>query len=541
MSETKKGLLRIIANYARLGLNLGVGLAVVPVLIGWLGEEAFGLISLLGASIGFASLFQEITRRSMIRELAAAWHEDPGELFAGTYASAWLLSAVIALLSLAAFLAVLAFIPVLNIPPDLRGPAMLFVVAQATNVVVVVLFSAGHNMFVVQERFVEYNFWTVAIRASNLISAVILAYAIKIDDVARGLVAHGILWAMISNAMVIGSVVLLIMRDRRLMPQMRKASRAYLKTISGTFGWNSLVQIAMTLHERVPQFIINFTPLGLIGNAVWALAYRFISMVRMATMGVQFGADAIATRISAADSEESRQAVRDFVHVQTRLNAFVAVPVGLAMYVLARPFLELWLGSRVQDPATILPAAVVMTQILAAGITARALSEGWLLILYGAGHVRRYAPLILIGGVLNPVLAIAMVLLMPRLAIFWPAVSFALIMTVVNLLLMPIMGAKYIGMTFLEMIGPIWRPVVATLVAAPVLIVAESTIQNWSLATLGIVGALFGLIYIPVGAVVVLTAQERQRFLGSLRRALGSRSLAAQGAPTSESSTTTGV
>ena len=57
-SEAKKGLLRIVANYARLLTTLVCGLAVVPLLVAWLGDQAFGLIALMGSSIGFAALFR---------------------------------------------------------------------------------------------------------------------------------------------------------------------------------------------------------------------------------------------------------------------------------------------------------------------------------------------------------------------------------------------------------------------------------------------------------------------------------------------------
>jgi hypothetical protein len=79
------------------------------------------------------------------------------------------------------------------------------------------------------------------------------------------------------------------------------------------------------------------------------------------------------------------------------------------------------------------------------------------------------------------------------------------------------------------------------LIASPVLIVAAAVVSDWSLAMLASVGALFAAIYVPVGARIVLTPTERRRFSNSFRRRLGLRTPARQGAPSSETSTTTGL
>ena len=51
-SEAKRGILRIVPNYVRLLATLALGLVLLPVVVSWLGLEAFGLISLV-ASTGF--------------------------------------------------------------------------------------------------------------------------------------------------------------------------------------------------------------------------------------------------------------------------------------------------------------------------------------------------------------------------------------------------------------------------------------------------------------------------------------------------------
>ena len=81
---------RIGTNYLRLAISVVLGLAIVPLLIERLGPDAYGLIGLLGSTIGLAALLQDIVRESMVRELGQAYHQSE-ELFVQTYNAALLL------------------------------------------------------------------------------------------------------------------------------------------------------------------------------------------------------------------------------------------------------------------------------------------------------------------------------------------------------------------------------------------------------------------------------------------------------------------
>ena len=80
--------------------------------------------------------------------------------------------------------------------------------------------------------------------------------------------------------------------------------------------------------------------------------------------------------------------------------------------VLAEPILAVWLGDRLETPEQAAMAAA-LSRLVVIGATARAISDGWVRILYGAGHVRRYAPLVLAAGIANPFIAIALIYLLP--------------------------------------------------------------------------------------------------------------------------------
>ncbi len=517
----KAGLVRISSSYARLLLTLFMGLAVVPLLLGWLGLEAFGIISLLGASVGLAALFRDLTHRSMVRELGAAYHSGDERLFISTYNSAFLLSGAVAVVTALSFGVVLAIFPMLNISAQLRGPAIAFLLWQASHAVLIVLLSPTFNMYLVLHRFVAINFWHVMLRGANLLAAVLLVWVLGVPGRPESLGVYGFVWAMLDNVFLLIAVGILMARDPRLRFRPRHVSRAALRPILGTFGWNTGVQASMAAIERLPPFILNVM-VGPIANAIWGIVYRLTSYVRMATIGVQFGADSISAKLSAAGDEASRLRVQRFMTVQTRLNSMVALPVGLAMFALARPLLDVWVGAKVQDPAAILEPAAVMTRILAVAIVTRSVSEGWVTVLYGAGYVSRYAPVIFAGGLLAPLLGVVLTwALPPSVEVQGPALGFTIVVSSVYLLALPIVGARCVGQGYFQMLAPMLRPLLIAAAAAPTL-----WLGPWLGGALGhgVVGQLvapagaFGLVYGPLAFLFALTPEERRRLLAVVDR-----------------------
>lgn len=516
------GLIRIASNYTRLLATLTLGLVVVPYLIGWLGDGAFGIISLLGSSVGLAALFRDLTHRSMIRELGAAYHSGDEDLFLRTYNSSFLISATVAGASLLSFGVLLALFPKLDIPDTLRGPAMGFLLWQASHAVLIVLLSPAFNMYLVQHRFVSFNAWYISIRAANLTAAVLLGTLFNVPGDPSPLALYGFVWAALDNLLLLAAVGILMLRDPRLRIRPRYMGRSAVRSILGTFGWNSGVQVAMALIEKAPPFILNVM-VGPIANTIWGIVYRLTSYVRMATVGVQFGADSVSAKLSSGeDTELAARRVRGFMTTQTRLNALVALPVGLIMIALAGPLLDAWIGHKVENPAAVMGPATLMVRILAVAIVTRAVSEGWVTVLYGAGYVSRYAPVIFVGGVLAPVLGVVLTMVLPEdLRVQGPALAFMLVMSSVYLLALPVVGARCIGDSYFRMLAPVLRPMLVAAVAAPAL-----WLGVWFPDTLGtgffgqtvIPAGLFGALYAPLAFTLVLTGQERRRVLNIARR-----------------------
>ena len=518
-TEAFRGLIRIGANYTRLAVTFLTGLFAVRILLDWLGSDAYGLIPLLGASIGIVSLFRELTNRSMVRELGSAFHDKDPQVFAVTFSSAYVVSAIAAATTLVTFAILLIILPLLNIPPDLLLPARVFVLAQGTYAVVMVFTSPSFNMYVVSERFIAYNVWSSLSRIIKLISALVFSYFIPITDPSTGLIAFALLWSGLDILVILTAVMLATLEDTRLIPRIALVRKEALKSIFRTFGWNSGVHVAMSLHERVAAIIMNFS-FGLGANTLWGIAIQLAAWIRMATMGMQFGIDAVSARISSEDNHND--GLKLLVLTQTRLNSLVSIPLGLFVFVLAPQALDLWVGEQINKIGPdAMHQAVWLTRILTIAIICRSVSDGWMSILYGAGHVRRYAPLILLGGLLSPILSISILFLPPEIGYFAPASAIAVVFLVIHMGMIPLVGTRTIDLPYHKFYQPLIPVVVITTIAMLIPITASRFIHKWSLLDLVLVAAVFGLTYSLLAYRLLLKPRERSRAQRAFRRRIG--------------------
>ena len=90
-------------------------------------------------------------------------------------------------------------------------------------------------------------------------------------------------------------------------------------------------------------------------------------------------------------------------------------------------------------------------------------------------------------------------------------------------LLLPIVGARCLGMRYGEFFRPLWRPTLATALASPVPVFLPQELaahgMSSRLLALLLTGVCFAALYGVLASWLVLTGPERARFLwGPLRR-----------------------
>ena len=527
VSEAKRGLIRIVANYTRVISIVVLGLLLVPMLLQAAGNDGWALIALLGSTIGLASMAQEIVRSSLIRELGTAYHSADDSTgtdhFRHVYNSALAISAVIAGLAALVFAMLWFVVPLFDISDNLLPAARWLVVAKGTETVAVLLLAAPFNMYKVTERMVAFNAWQIATRSCYMIAASWLVFVHGPGDPGR-IVTY---YAFISSALVVTvlamAVVVIMFLDRRLIPALSFVTRSAIKSILHVGGWNAGATAATMLHRRLAPVLMNLAsgfmslPSGLFGNLILSLGIQLTVSVRRLTMGMTEGLDAVSTRLSMT---AHAGAIRTLMHHSTRLHGVAAFPLAIIILIVPEILLRLWLGDRIDDPQTTFPLAVTLIQIMTLGMVARAVSDGWIRILYGAGHVTRYAWMIIGGAVMYPLVFGLLLVILPTAsrytAVTW---AYSAVLVIVHGLLVPLAGARALRIRYADFFVPLVRPLIVAVVCSPMLLLAHGKQGQSELLWLIAALTLYGVTYLGLCIAFVMNQPERRQFAkAALRR-----------------------
>jgi O-antigen/teichoic acid export membrane protein len=514
VSEVKRGILRILSNYVRLAITLVIGLATVRILLGTIGDDAYGVIAFLGSTVGLAAMLRDIVNRSMIRELGEAYHSNDDKYFIEVYNSALVLTTVVGVLTLGLFVVVWWTLPLFNVPDKLLDAARLFVIYKAVQTFVAVVVAPAFNGFVVSERMVIYNFWLVADRCAWILASAGLI-VFNITDPAEGIIFFGLWTAVFIIAGQLACSIQMMVLDRRMVFKPWLFTGKAIRSILTIGGWNVAVVFAMNLHERIVALLM-FLSFGPLAGRLFGVSNQLTSYTRMIATGVTTGLDAVSARISSTRDENI---LHKLIHQGTRLHGIVIFPAITAIFILAKPLLEVWVGDRLENTTVEVPMAANLVRVLCLGIACRSISDGWMFILYGAGHIRSYAPTILIGGLATPVLAgLSLWLLPDQLRFYGAAGAFSLVLLVVHTGIFPVIGARTIALPASRMFTPLIPPALATLACVPVLLVEVVYVNQWTLVKLAAAAAVYGVAYSLACLLIVLTRQERRQIMRIITR-----------------------
>jgi len=172
----------------------------------------------------------------------------------------------------------------------------------------------------------------------------------------------------------------------------------------------------------------------------------------------------------------------------------------------------MWVGRSIENPAETLPDAELLVKIMVIGLTCRAVSDGWMKLFYGAGHIRKYAPYVFAGGLFNPILSIILILLLPNTIGFTgPAIAYSAVFLIVHMIIMPQVSAKSVGLSLGKIIRPSVRPLSIAIAASPALLLtnyfSDTQLINWA----GVVGSVgcYAIVYATASWWLLLSKRER--------------------------------
>ena len=519
MSETRRSLIRITSNYARLLSTLVLGLFWAPLMLRGVQDDAFGLIAFLGTNAGLADRIRGVINRSMVRELGAAYHSDDPQDFLKAFNCALVVCMGVGVLTLLLHGALIAVLPLFPVSQGLLVAGCWFIVAKGIESFFTVVLAPIFSFYLIDERMPTYNFWLVAIRSANVLAAIFVVVFFPLTDastaenITKNVLVYGFLSAGIATLMLGIAVSRLVLSQSQFRPNTSLVSRSGIKDIVTVGGWNTTMVIATgTFLPATGMFM--YGTLGSLGGRIFGIAMPLTFYVRMLATGMAAGLDAVSTRVSAGKSTVS---LKQIMFQAARLNGFVIFPAMLFIVVLAEPIIQVWVGNQLKDPGDVALAADLIRG-LAFGATAMGISDAWVTIMYGAGYIKRIAPMILIGlFACCAITPVALWMSPSQWDYLVPAICCSIALGATMLLGIAIVVSRAIESPLAKVFAPLARPFVVSLVPLPLLFVVLLAVGEWSLPLLIGVLVVYGLAYLALSWRYILQDSERDRVRKALR------------------------
>ena len=465
-SETT-GALRVASNYVRMAGTFIIGLLVVRVLLD-LGEEAYGTVALLTATIGIGAVVQEVVRASVSPVLARLCNgASAAELSQGLRAVLWVCRAAAASLFLL-FAGLFVLLPYLQIPDAFVGASTFFLTTKALQAVALVLVGPGVALLVAQEKMVSYNLLLLTERTADLGAAAVSAAVAAVGASPESSI---MLYAGLSSLLIVlchlgwlafamrGAPYGIVCGASTSFSDLKEHARACLV--------NSSVIIANNLHLRVDALLVN-GGCGVIGNLVFGVASQVACYLRMMIMGMVIGLEAVTARLSGVRGGGD---VRAVLRSSTSQVAHVLFPASMALFFLAEPLTDLWLGSRLEQRGTDVQVIARVVCLLIPGVVARSFAEQWMTMLAGVGQAGRFSKAAVLGVLLNVAVSCALLAGLPGGARLYAApIGFSVSSLVVYGGVLPGIVCRALGESRGALFGVLAKPAAAAVVSSPALV-----------------------------------------------------------------------
>jgi O-antigen/teichoic acid export membrane protein len=341
-------------NYLSTLVGLVVGLALVPLMMRFLGEAHYGLWVLVGAVVGYASLLDLGFSVSICKWLAE--HRSPAadrerNAFLSTMLVALLALGVIVLLAVAAIALALDRLFTIGVP-DLATARLLLLVVGVAAAAEFPLGLSGHLIFA-HERLDIANGLTIAHLVLGLIVTVVTLVA-GYDVLAVGLVNTGV-------ALTIH--IFRFMAARRVVPSLRLSpllfDARYLREIRRFSLYMSVNQLSRRLTLKTDEIVVGcFLPLSAV--SIYSIGLRLSNAGRILSeqlSRVVFPAGASLY----AGSDIAR--VRQLAVEGTRVTLVLGLPPAIAVALLADEIIGAWIGQPMEPAPAVSRLLVVATAV----------------------------------------------------------------------------------------------------------------------------------------------------------------------------------
>jgi len=392
MSLIIRALKNVTSSWAGLALNIAVGFFLSPFILHHLGDDAFGLWVLIFSLTGYYGIFDFGIRSSLIRYVSKFQATGDKEQLAQLInTSLFSYSCLGGILMVPTVLGSFYVDRVFHIPPAfLRDARILFFMVGSSLALGFPLGISGGILEGLQ-RFYLLN-WT------NMVSLVVRATLIVLA------LRHG--YGLLTVALITVSLPLITSAIRAVMAQ---------RILAIPYGWkyvdsNSLRQVAnygsITFMIIVAARLRFKTDAVIIGSFLSAAAITHFSigarLVDYSGEVVSSLAQIFTPMSSQFHATGDYDRLRKIFIAGNRACAFIMFPICVSLIVMGKSVIEAWMGPRYVSSYIIVLILLIPSTLYNAQTTSNR-------ILFGMSEHRSLAVIVLIEGVANVILSIALV------------------------------------------------------------------------------------------------------------------------------------
>lgn len=381
------------SNYAGKLSSLVVWFALTPFILHRLGPAGYGLWVLVGAVASYGYLLDFGIGGAVVKYVAEHAARGDASRANRLLATALRLYLVLGAGALAASLLVAPLFPRLfRIPASEHATAVQLVVLMGATVGITLAFTP---VITALQGLQRYDLYNLVNAGGSLLTAAGTVVVLLLGGGVVGMVAVTI---PVTLLMRLAALRLL----RRVAPELRfgwrGADRRLVREIVRFSASTFAIQLSGRLNTKSDEFVIAaFLPVGVV--APYAVARRLGELAQLVTE--QF-LKVLMPLASELDARRDRTRLQKLYVAGTRTTLAILAPTVLALAILAGPILDAWVGppyGRYAEVVVILAASgFVGTSQWAAGA-----------VLQGMGRHHRIALALLLAGIVNVLLSVALV------------------------------------------------------------------------------------------------------------------------------------
>lgn len=406
---------RVISNYLRMLCTFVMGLLIVRLLIA-LSDEVFSTYTLITIGVGVGIMLKELARIGLVPYLSKSLN-DGDERFAQKLGISVAVTSMLGLFGLFCMWVFALNLEHFAIQKNQTTAVLVFIVCRAIQIFVSLFCMPHIALLTITRRYVSSNVFLTLERLADLLAVICAIVFVNPNEGGEVLVLVGIVSLALTTILYIGTAWLVFNLNTKFRPSFSDLSIVQLRPIFSLFGWASILVLASNLFLRFDTLFVNIKD-GVIGTVIFGITVQAIGLIRQLTFGLVAGLDA------AFAHQKNNKVDGDGSYALLRISSYLQASIGFAVYGVlffcGSTVLELWIGSENAD-SFMLSQAIQLVVVMGLGIIVTGFAEVWISIMNGQGLIGRYAPWLVPGAILNPILLFVGYKIMDQYPAYWHA------------------------------------------------------------------------------------------------------------------------